>query len=293
MSTGFSDIRCIAFDLDDTLLNQKMEITPRTRNTLVRAVEKGILLLPVSGRPFSAFPDCVLRLPSVLYAVTGNGSAVYDARSRGRVHEWTLKGNDVRTVMRSVSNFFLEGQITYEAFFDGQPYAAADFVAEPRLFGMKPEVVSYIQSTRHPVRYMVDFIYEHANHLDSLDLILKDPGLFSMIESTIRRNVPGIYITSSVPYRMEITRAEAGKAAGMRCALEFLNLTPEQAIAFGNGDNDAGMLAAAGIGVAVANATKPCIASADYVTDGTNLDDALADFVEKNLLNTKTIVVGG
>ncbi len=284
MKTEFSDIRCIAFDLDDTFLNEALEVTPRTREVMTRAVEAGIVLLPISGRPFSAFPDSVLRLPSVSYVVTGNGSAVYDARNRERVHEWTLKGSDVRTVMRSVSNFFLEGQIAYEAFYDGEPYAAADYVADPRAFGIKPSIADYIHASRHPVPYMVDFIYEHADHLDSLDLILKDYSLYPMIASTIRRNVPDIYITSSTNYRLEMTHAEAGKPAGLACALEFMKLTPAQTMAFGNGDNDAEMLAAAGIGVAVANSTEHCKECADYVTEGTNNDDALADFVEKHLL---------
>ncbi len=284
MKTEFSDIRCIAFDLDDTFLNEALEVTPRTRDVMTRAVEKGIVLLPVSGRAFSSLPDSVLRLPGVRFAVTGNGSTVYDARTRERVHEWTLKGSDVRIVMRSLASFFMEGQIAYEAFVDGEPYAAEDYIANPCAFGVDPGRIDYIRTTRHPEKYMVDFIYEHANHLDSLDLVLKDPGLFSMVESAIRRNVPDIYITSSMNYRLEISCAEAGKASGLKCALEYLTLTPAQTIAFGNGDNDAEMLAAAGIGVAVANATARCKECADYVTEGTNNDDALAVFVEKHLL---------
>ena len=78
--------------------------------------------------------------------------------------------------MRSVGNFFLEGQITYEAFVDGAAHAAADYVTSPTRFGVPKSAVSYIQQTRRPNRYIIDFIFENAGKMDSLDLILKEPA---------------------------------------------------------------------------------------------------------------------
>ena len=43
-------------------------------------------------------------------------------------------------------------------------------------------------------------------------------------------------------------------------------------MAFGDSENDASMLRAAGIGVAMGNATPEALASADYVTDDAEKD---------------------
>ena len=47
--------RIIGFDLDGTLLNSEKHISEHTREVLTRAVEQGIWILPVTGRPLA---DC-------------------------------------------------------------------------------------------------------------------------------------------------------------------------------------------------------------------------------------------
>ena len=49
-------------------------------------------------------------------------------------------------------------------------------------------------------------------------------------------------------------------------------LRPEESLAFGDSENAASMLRAAGIGVAMGNATPEALASADYVTDDAEKD---------------------
>lgn len=283
MQTDFSRIKCIAFDLDDTILNEHKELSDRTKSALSRAAEAGITLVPVSGRSYDTFPACIRDLPGVSYAVTSNGAAIHDMKTGEKVHGWLMEAKDVRAIMRSVGNFFLEGQITYEAFVDGVAYASADYVANPTRFGVPRSAVSYIRQTRHPDRYIIDFIFENAKKLDSLDLILKESGMYRMIENAVKRGSENVYITSSVPYRMEISSKESGKASGLKYVLDQMGIAPEEALAFGDGDNDAQMLRFAGTGIAVKNATEDCKESADATLELTAAEDGVADYLEKNL----------
>ena len=57
----------------------------------------------------------------------------------------------------------------------------------------------------------------------------------------------------------------------------------QETIAFGDAGNDSEMLAEAGLGIAVANATERCKEAADLVI-GDYLDDSVADFLEKTVL---------
>lgn len=284
MSSDFSKIKAVAFDLDSTILNDDKILSGRTQSTLTRIQEKGIALIPVSGRAYATFPACIREQNGVCYAVTSNGAAIYDIRTETRIHEELLRAADVRSIMRSVGNFFLEGQITYEAFVRGAAYASADYVQNPSRFGVPQDAVSYVRQTRKPDRYIIDFIFEHANNLDSLDLVLKDAGLYRMIENTIRRSVPDVHITSAVPYRIEISHANATKASGLSHVLDLLQISPEECLALGDGDNDAPMLSFVGTGVALQNATETCKSSAQYITEFDSANDGAAMFLEKYLL---------
>lgn len=285
MQTDFSKIKCIGLDLDDTMLNSDKTLTSRTKAALTAALDKGIAIIPISGRSYATIPACVRKLEGISHAVTSNGAAIYDFNTGARIHEWLLEPKDVRSIMRSVGNFFLEGQITYEAFVDGVAYASADYVMQPANFGVPASAVSYVQQTRHPNRFIIDFIFDNAKKMDSLDLILKDAGLYRMIENTIKRTTDSVYITSSVPYRMEISSKDSGKTAGLKYVLDLLQISPEETLVFGDGDNDAEMIHFAGIGVAMKNATESCKENADFVTDYTNNEDGVAEFIEKNILN--------
>ena len=44
------NVKLIAFDLDDTLLNKETKIAPRTLAAIQKAVEKGIYIVLCSGR---------------------------------------------------------------------------------------------------------------------------------------------------------------------------------------------------------------------------------------------------
>lgn len=70
----------------------------------------------------------------------------------------------------------------------------------------------------------------------------------------------------------DILPATGGKVTGLQKTLEHLGLAKENSIAFGDGSNDAEMLAFAGIGVAMGNAWPDARAAADYVTTDVDKD---------------------
>lgn len=273
-------IRCIALDLDHTTLRSDKTLSPATKAALEHALAAGITVLPVSGRAYSTFPESILEIKGLTYAITSNGAAIYDLRTGTRVHDWLLTARDVRSILQCMGYYFMEGNVTYEAFVDGIAYGAADYVNYPQKYGVPAPSVDYVRETRKSVDYIIDFIFQNAARLDSLDLILKNNYLYNMMRKQIERNAKDIYITSAAPYRMEISHKDSGKTAGLQYVLELLDLTPDSVLAFGDGDNDADMLTYAGTGVAVKNATAACLEHADFVC-GSNDDDGVAKVIEQ------------
>jgi hydroxymethylpyrimidine pyrophosphatase-like HAD family hydrolase len=65
---------------------------------------------------------------------------------------------------------------------------------------------------------------------------------------------------------------------------ESAPFAPLRVVAVGDGENDAGMLRAAGVGVALANACEATKRAADHVTTATNDQDGVAEAIRKFVL---------
>ena len=81
--------------------------------------------------------------------------------------------------------------------------------------------------------------------------------------------------TQWFPCGHDVISVEGGKRNAMLGVLARCGLTAQEAIAFGDSENDVEMLRAAGIGVAMANGTPDALAAADYVAPDCD-DDGLA-----------------
>ena len=71
-------IRLVALDLDGTLLNHEGKVTSRTQAALQAAADRGVAIVPTTGRPLGNLPPVVAQLPGIRYAITSNGAAVWD-----------------------------------------------------------------------------------------------------------------------------------------------------------------------------------------------------------------------
>ena len=113
--------RLMAFDMDDTLLNEKGVITPRTLAALRRAMDAGVYVVLASGRMPEAMGkfarEIGVNAPMVLF----NGGMVYDHRT-GR----TVSRNDVpletaREILRMAEEHGIYAQA-----YPGEGYFAAE-----------------------------------------------------------------------------------------------------------------------------------------------------------------------
>ena len=75
------DIRLIALDLDGTVFDDKKNISPRTLAAMQAALDKGIAVVPATGRTVEGVPEQFLNLPGVRYALTSNGATVADLQT--------------------------------------------------------------------------------------------------------------------------------------------------------------------------------------------------------------------
>ncbi|MBP5242553.1 MAG: HAD family phosphatase [Clostridia bacterium] len=92
------------------------------------------------------------------------------------------------------------------------------------------------------------------------------------------------YISCSASTLVEVTAKEDTKAAAVEFLGKYYGVANERILAFGDNQNDAPMLQAAGHGVAVANADPALKSVADEVHDKTCDEDAVGDYLERFVL---------
>lgn len=264
-------IRLIASDLDGTLLTDKKELSDKTREAVDHAIRQGISFVPATGRSFRAVPTMLKTYPGVEYIMTSNGGAIYSVLQNRRIYECLLSGEAVDALLA------LEKPkgVVMEAFVEGVPYSEVDYVQNPRAYGATEYGAIYVKQTRRPVEDMADFVSKHREKLDSMSFICGDAELRKLLREQIALSVPDIFITSSVPHLLEIGNCRAGKGKTLEYLLKLLGISAEEAMAFGDADNDAEMLAAVKYGIAMGNASESCKKAAFYITD-TNEADGVA-----------------
>lgn len=268
-------IKCIALDLDGTVLLDDGSMTKRTENAIQTAISNGIHIIVASGRCFDSLPVCLENLEGIEFAVTSNGASIYRITDGKCIKSYPVPLAAVDYVMNKYSG----KNTAFEVFYEGRAFASDYFVNNTDKYGFSENVSEYIKATRNSVEDINAFIFNHKNELESIDIIASDKSDSLRIFKDVSA-IPGVYVTTSISGRIEISSENAGKHKGMEFVLEQLGISREETVAFGNADNDMEMLHFAKYGFAVSDASENCKKAADFVIPP-SFDDGVASVLEQ------------
>ena len=123
----------------------------------------------------------------------------------------------------------------------------------------------------------------HAHEIEKYSMIYHDEAERDAAWRAIEAACPGVELTSSLPRNMEVNAPGVTKGSGLLALAAHLGLTRAQTMAVGDSGNDHAMIEAAGLGVAMGNATDDIRKIADVTTDDNN-HDGVAAAIEKYVL---------
>ncbi|MBD8979672.1 MAG: HAD family hydrolase [Clostridiales bacterium] len=265
-----NEIRLVCVDLDGTLLKNNKTIGSKTIAAAKKAAEKGIEIVPVTGRPLSGLPQCVKVLPGVHYAVTSNGACVTEIASGRRIYGAPLSNQKSLQIMNLLNS---HGYL-FEAFADDVGYIEPALMEKYRqkftgtpvgdyIFGSR-RVVPDIRALFEAENKCADEIFinlPNESERDSLaDLLAADETLgFCRLEKNF----------------LEVLHRGTDKGTALEFLCSYFKIGRENAAAFGDNDNDLPLLAAAGLPVAMGNASEKVKNLAKTVTE-TNENDGVA-----------------
>ena len=246
--------KLIALDLDGTLKNSKNQITPKTRDALIKAQELGIKVVLASGRPTPGLRHEAneLRLEEFGgYLLSFNGACVQNAKTKESIYEQTLMtyyNDSVYTEDEKDQYVIVEGNIN-----DIPVVKVEDFKV------ILHDPIHKILCTGEP-SYVASIVDDFkAPYGDSLS------------------------IYRSAPFFIEVMAQGIDKAASLDRLASSLGIKQEEVMAFGDGYNDLSMIEYAGLGVAMNNAVDGVKERANIITlsnDEDGIAYTLSQYIE-------------
>ena len=272
------NIRMIGLDLDGTLLTDKKELTPRTREALVKAIQSGVTVLVATGRPWMGVPEELRSFPGMCYALTSNGARVLDTRTNAVLIERLIEPGPAKKALEICGKY----DTLQEIYFDGQGYAQADKIQLVERYHKNPNMWEYMRKTRIPVDDIHALLEQENRGLDKVQALFADMEERKKAWEELSRE-EDLELVGSLGYNIEINARGVNKGTALVELGRLLGIRREEIMACGDGDNDTVMLREAGFGVAMGNAEDETKDAADYITL-TNEEEGVADAIEKFVL---------
>lgn len=275
-------IKLIAFDLDGTLLTSDKRLTDRTISVLSACADRGIYIVPATGRTWEGIPEEVRALSGVRYAITSNGAAVQDLREGRRIGGSSITWSRAIELMDILEPY----PIMYDAYIGGRGKSEARFLDALEDYDLQPELCALVRRTRDCVQSIRSYIEDNRCDVDKINVTFSSRILRTGLRQELRGRLEqeeNILVTSSTPFNLELNAPDATKGGGLMFLTEYLELKKEETAAFGDGENDASMIQTAGIGIAMENGAPFLKELADYVTTA-NDEDGVAAAIEKLVL---------
>jgi Cof subfamily protein (haloacid dehalogenase superfamily) len=257
--------KIIAFDIDDTLLNTKKQLTPATEKALLNAQSEGIKLVVASGRlPYGVrpFAERLKVLENNGYYMGFNGGAVLN--SRGEL----------------ISTTYLDSKYIEPVYDVLRPLNITTMVHKGDVIYRDRKVNEYTHIETEAVGLPLNPVDDIARFVDwdiHKFLLAGDPELLKQTEKVLLEKFGGeVDIYLSAPWFLEVMPKGINKGIGLEKICLDCGVAMDEVIAFGDSFNDIPMIQKAGLGVAMGNAEEELKAVADYVTESCDNDGIAA-----------------
>ena len=262
-------IRLIAIDLDGTLLTSKKTISSYNLAVLRRAVAAGIYITVSSGRRYADAMEFSEAIAPGQPIICSNGSMACTHDPFDVVYCECLSKAKLRAVVE-----VLEKEKCYYHVYCDDGSVMESRTANP---GKKRKLNCYdyagdVLSGDEMPKYVGD---------GALKVVCFTPDTEKLVRIRAgMEKIGDLEINSSWWDNLEMLAQGVHKGAALRALAEKLNVPMEETMAFGDNENDLSMLSAAGLSVAMGNATDAVKEKADYVTD-TNDEDGVGRAIAK------------
>lgn len=265
--------KLLAIDLDGTALNNQSLLSEHTIDTLKKVSQNGHHVAIVTGRPYRLALDFYRQLELDSPMVNFNGSLVVLPEKewagerqaiieRDLVFEILARKQQYSIDFLSAENkdhFYVDNFQHFEPTFFGATAFSEDNKLTPFNMRINPNsILVKINESMEKQKAASQIRADYGNHLD-------------------------IHPWGGPNPILELVPKGVHKAFGVDILADYYGIQMTDVLAFGDEVNDLSMLQQAGFSVAMKNAREEIQAVADDVTDWTNDEDGLANYIVNRL----------
>lgn len=264
--------KMIAIDIDDTLLNDDLQVTQTTMQALKKAADEGVFITLATGRMFASAKQVANQIDLNVPLITYQGSLIKNLKDETVIYERFVPED----VVAYLFDFCVEHQLHIQTYYEDRLYVLED----------NEKIKNYVKQSNVP--YHVETDVEKLKHTPAIKIvIIDDPDKLDQLALKFKPKFGNkVHITKSKPYYLEFLHPEGNKGSALRFLAETFQCPQDQTIAVGDSWNDREMIEYAGLGVAMGNAVQELKDIANYITL-TNNENGVAHVIEKFILNEK------
>lgn len=264
--------KLIALDLDGTLMGKDRVIARRTRRAMQRAMDQGCLVAMATGRAFSSAARFAKDLELNALLICYQGAMIRDYRDGATVYADTIPLDSAREVIAFSQAHQLNVQVYLE---DDRSYADQVTPMIAHLAEIAQVPVSGVGNLatwldRPPLKLL--FFVEQQEEAPELVRVLK-----SQFDGHLQ-------IVRSWDQIVEVTGPDVSKGGALMRLAKCLETPQIATMAVGDQDNDVSMIAWAGLGVAMGDASLAAKAAADVIAPPLG-EDGAAWAIERYVLD--------
>lgn len=287
------ELKMIVMDMDGTLLKHDQTIGETTRSELEKAQANGVLLVLASGR----HPKVLHRNGSQLgmqahkgYYIGVNGGEIVRCDTLEILRKVTLSVDELREVIAFAQLHAVEAMAVQDA-------SILDFVPEELMkrklkYREEKGIASDVPLTAGTFGLVIDqrrnytsirFANEVSEISEAANKICfaeEADTLHVFHAALLERFAHRFSIALTSPCWLELTPKLADKGIALKYVMDIEQLSAEQVMVFGDGENDLPLFRESRHSVAMGNAMDSVKQAAVYVAD-TNENDGIGHFLKK------------
>lgn len=281
-------------DLDGTLLTDDKRILDADLSAIQSMIDAGHKFVMTTGRPLTSVKILAEKygfLKPGFLLVSFNGGLIYDCGTGESILTRRIPVESVKFIMdeahkRGMHAHTYAGDLVVSEYETEQlkkycsimkmDYVVVDDIREffrtyetavPINVVVKPAV----SPDPSPIKVNIITPFEHSSLID--------------FRTDMRKITEGkLFDVFSKPEMLEFSHMKSNKGDAVRYMADFYKVPVENTVAVGDEENDCPMIEAAGVGVAMANASEVAKKSADYVTARDNNHAGISEVIEKFIL---------
>ena len=278
--TGDVPIRCIASDVDGTLVNDAKSIDPEVVNAVRAARESGIRVAIASGRAWHEMDDIIEAMPCLRYFICTNGAYVMDKDEQKELLHITIDKARALRLVRKLMNYgvFLEAYVKAEIF--GQYPVVGNETAQAEHF-FRPNIRPFILKTRTMVPDLLAHLESLPEGPEKIQIFYGDEAISKRILTDLRDEFQGAAmdgkgrerfydVLESSEGNLEFVLPHTTKGTAVEALADHWGYTADEVMTIGDSENDLSMIRFAGASVAMGNARDNVKAVARYETMDNN-----------------------